>query len=213
MGFLERWSGWLGALVAVGVLVALWQILWEDDSLEARDIRGRTPLIVAAEEGNAKKVRSLVGKGARIDAGDDCNWTAMMRAASGGHTDILVYLLDNGADIDHLEKTGYSALMGAVVNNRPESVKILIERGAELDVQEKENDQTALIWAVRNRNPELVRLLLTAGADPDIENRKGQTAKDLVVLASVEEESEEVGLICEALGCEAELESGKSGLN
>ncbi|MGM0773780.1 MAG: ankyrin repeat domain-containing protein, partial [Pseudomonadota bacterium] len=68
MEVLERWSGWLGALLAVVVLVAVWQILWEDDRLEERDIRGRTPLIVAAEEGHVEKVRNLVGKGARIDA-------------------------------------------------------------------------------------------------------------------------------------------------
>ncbi|WP_372971574.1 hypothetical protein [Marinobacter sp.] len=40
MEVLERWSGWLGALLAVVVLVAVWQILWEDDRLEERDIRG-----------------------------------------------------------------------------------------------------------------------------------------------------------------------------
>lgn len=207
MGVLERWSGWLGALLAVVVLVALWLTLWQQESLETRDIRGRTPLIVAAEEGNAEEVRNLVGKGARIDAGDDCNWTAMMRAAAGGHNDILEYLLDNGADIDHLEKTGYSALMAAVVNNRPESARILVAHEAELDIQEKENGQTALMWAVRNRNPALVQLLLSAGADTAIENRKGQTAKDLALLASAEDEGERLELVREALGCGDELES------
>jgi len=43
------------------------------------------------------------------------------------------------------------------------------------------------MWAVRNRNPELVRLLMSAAADADIENRKGQTAKDLALLASAED--------------------------
>ena len=205
MGVLERWSGWLGALLAVALLVAVGQVLWEDDSLEERDLRGRTPLIVAAEEGNAAEVRRLVEKGARVDAGDDCNWTAMMRSAAGGHTDVLRYLLEQGAAVNHLEKTGYSALMGAVVNNRPGAARILLARGAELDIQEKENGQTALMWAVRNRNPELVQLLLSAGADADIENRKGQTAKDLAMLVSAEED-EDMEAIREALGCTGGIE-------
>src|SRR5690554_8024311 len=81
MTFLERWSGLLGGLVAVLLLVVVWQFVKEGEDLEARDARGRTLLIVAAEEGQADRVRDLVDKGAMIDAGDDCNWTAMMRAA------------------------------------------------------------------------------------------------------------------------------------
>ena len=92
MSILEKWSGLLGGLVAVALLVVIWQLLGEEENLEARDSRGRTPLIVAAEEGNADRVRDLLNRGARIDAGDDCNWTAMMRAAARGHTDILGYL-------------------------------------------------------------------------------------------------------------------------
>nr|WP_284048011.1 ankyrin repeat domain-containing protein [Marinobacter sp. ATCH36] len=104
---------------------------------------------------------------------------------------------------------GRTPLMAAAVNNRPEAVRVLISREAELDIQEKENGQTALIWAVRNRNPEIVRLLLSAGADADVENREGQTAKDLALLASTEEEGEGVKRVREALGCGDEPEEGR----
>lgn len=74
----------LGGLAAVTVLVILWQLFSAGEDPEARDLRGRTPLIVAAEEGGSARVRKLVDRGAVIDASDDCNWTAMMRAAAGG---------------------------------------------------------------------------------------------------------------------------------
>ncbi len=106
MGFWERWSGLLGAMLALALLLGFWQLLGEGEDLEARDSRGRTPLIVAAEDGETDRVAELVESGARVDAGDDCNWTAMMRAASRGHTDILAFLLDHGAEINHTEKTG-----------------------------------------------------------------------------------------------------------
>lgn len=119
MEVLERWSGWLGALLAVVVLVAVWQILWEDDRLEERDIRGRTPLIVAAEEGHVEKVRNLVGKGARIDA------------------ELNVQENENGQ----------TALMWAVRNRNPELVRLLLSAGADTDIENREG-QTAKDLAI-----------------------------------------------------------------
>ncbi|MGO1232370.1 MAG: ankyrin repeat domain-containing protein, partial [Marinobacter sp.] len=60
MKFWERWSGVLGGLVAVLMLILAWQIFSEGEDLEARDNRGRTPLLVAAEEGESERVRELV---------------------------------------------------------------------------------------------------------------------------------------------------------
>ncbi len=200
MSVVERWSGVLGGMAAVLVLAGLWLLFFGGEDYEARDLRGRTPIIVAAEEGNLERVRFLMDKGVRIDAGDDCNWTAMMRAAAGGYREIMELLLDEGADINHLEKSGYSALMGAVVNNRLETARVLVERGAELDVQETENGQTALMWAARNRNPELVQLLVEAGADSTLTNGEGRTVEDLA-RAMEADNSEPVVRIREVLGC------------
>ncbi|MGC8120733.1 ankyrin repeat domain-containing protein [Marinobacter sp. VGCF2001] len=201
MEFWERWSGMLGAVLALALLLGLWMFLGEGENLEARDSRGRTPLIVAAEQGETERVAELVEQGAHVDAGDDCNWTAMMRAASRGHAETLAFLLDHGAEINHTDKTGYTALMGAVIANRPDAVRLLLARGANPDIQEYENGQTALMMAVRNRNPELVSLLLSAGADPELVNKAGKSARDLALTASAGERAP-MPQILEALGCE-----------
>ena len=60
MGFWERWSGLMGAMLALALLLGFWQLLGEGEDLEARDSRGRTPLIVAAEEGETDRVAELV---------------------------------------------------------------------------------------------------------------------------------------------------------
>ncbi|WP_372972522.1 ankyrin repeat domain-containing protein [Marinobacter sp.] len=202
MAWLDRWSGVLGGVVAVLVLAGLWFFLQEGEDFEQRDLRGRTPLIVAAEEGDLERVEYLLEQNVRVDAGDDCQWTAMMRAASGGHSEILVRLLDEGADINHREKSGYTALMGAAVNNRLETARILVERGADLDVQETESGQTALMWGVRNRNPDMVRLLLSAGADTALTNKQGESVRELALQASAGESPARLEKIREVLGCQ-----------
>ncbi|UZD67719.1 MULTISPECIES: ankyrin repeat domain-containing protein [Marinobacter] len=202
LAWFERWAGVLGGAAAVLVLAGLWLFFQEREDYEQRDLRGRTQLIVAAEEGDLERVEYLLEQNVRVDAGDDCQWTAMMRAAAGGHSDILVRLLDQGADINHREKSGYTALMGAAVNNRLETAQILVERGADLDIQETESGQTALMWGVRNRNPDMVRLLLSAGADTSLTNRQGQSVRDLALQASAGEPSARLEEIREVLGCQ-----------
>ena len=127
MGFLERWAGTLGAGIALVLLAVVALIMLGGEDLEARDKRGRTPLIVAAEQGDAERVRELLARGARVEAEDDCQWTALMRAASNGHLDLVQRFIDEGASIDHQGKIGFTALMAAAMNGHHETAELLIE--------------------------------------------------------------------------------------
>lgn len=180
MGFFERRGGLLGATFMVLVLAGFWYALFGGEDYEARDNRGRTPLIVAAEEGDAERVDYLLAHGVQIDALDDCRWSAMMRAAASGHLQIVRTLLERGAAIDRRDKSGYTAVLAAVINNRPQVLAVLIERGADLDVQEDDTGSTALMWAMREGNVAMQQMLLAAGADPDLLNKAGETARDIL---------------------------------
>lgn len=179
MSFFERWAGLLGVGFALTLMVVGGYVFFGREDYEARDIRGRTPLIVAAEEGHASRVAELLAHGVQLDAVDDCRWTAMMRAASSGHVNIVRTLLERGSAIDHRDKSGYTAVLAAVINNRPEVLALLLEYGADADVQEHDTGNTALMWAARAGNDQLQRMLIAAGADTTLRNKAGETLVDI----------------------------------
>ncbi len=112
MSAFERWAGLLGLVFALLLLAGFWYALSGGEDLEARDNRGRTPLIIAAEQGDVARVDDLLARGVQLEALDDCGWSAMMRAAASGHTAIVQTMLDRGAAIDRRDKVGYTSRAG-----------------------------------------------------------------------------------------------------
>lgn len=133
-------------LLTLGLLTYFLLDYWIVD-LEARDGRGRTPLYLAAEQGDLETVRRLLDKGAMVDARDNCLWTPLMRAAQNGHLAVVQALLQAGADINVKDKDGYHALTAVVITNQVAMLEYLIEQGIALDAQDDERGWTALMWA------------------------------------------------------------------
>ncbi|MGM0434967.1 MAG: ankyrin repeat domain-containing protein [Pseudomonadota bacterium] len=162
MTVFERWAGLWGAVLMLAVFAGIAFWLYTDTDLESRDNRGRTPLIVAAEEGDAARVRQLLERGARIEAQDSCQWTSLMRAASHGHMSIVRTLLERGASVNHQGEIGFSALMAAAMNGHHDVARVLISHGADLSFRETETGKTALQLAIMNDDDAMIELLLDA---------------------------------------------------
>ena len=162
MGFFERWAGTLGVVAALALVGAVALVMFTGEDLEARDKRGRTPLIVAAEAGDAERVRGLLGRGARIEAEDDCQWTALMRAASHGHREVVRMLIERGAAVDKRGKIGFTALMAAAMNGHHDTAELLIAHGADLSARETETGKNALELAIMNSDRRMIELLINA---------------------------------------------------
>ncbi|MDZ7661889.1 ankyrin repeat domain-containing protein [Thiohalophilus sp.] len=167
-------------LLTLGLLTYFLLDYWIVD-LEARDGRGRTPLYLAAEQGDLETVRRLLDKGAMVDARDNCLWTPLMRAAQNGHLAVVQALLQAGADINVKDKDGYHALTAVVITNQVAMLEYLIEQGIALDAQDDERGWTALMWAASEGRGKMVEILLENGADRAIQSIDGKTALDLAL--------------------------------
>ncbi|PTB66809.1 hypothetical protein BBK36DRAFT_1158765 [Trichoderma citrinoviride] len=82
--------------------------------LEAKDLHGRTPLILAAEK-HESIAELLIWSGAKVDAVGDDGRTPLMAASRGGFRAIVLKLLDQGAGFDDKDMNGRTALMNAAI--------------------------------------------------------------------------------------------------
>ena len=91
-------------------------------------------LLKAAEEGKTEVVKTLITKGADVNArpieGKVNGWTALMAAAENGHTETVRALLEAGADLNARDKNGKTALTYAKENSHTEIVQLLKQAGA-----------------------------------------------------------------------------------
>jgi ankyrin repeat protein len=129
-------------------------------------------LVVAAEQGDLKRLDRLLSSSKSPDVRDSCRWTPLMKAANNGHLEAVRRLLLTGADVNLTDKGGYSALHLAAANNHLEIVRLLLTEGAEINIQEQTNGWTPLLWAAKRGHAEIVGLLLQQGADSQLTDHK-----------------------------------------
>ena len=110
--------------------------------------------------------RSLLKKGADINATGGCDGTALVWASREGHVQIVQLLLEEGADINAVTRYGGTALMFATRNGYEQIIRLLLEKGADINVAGRYG-HTALVKALLgDHNKQVVRLLLEYDAQP-----------------------------------------------
>src|SRR5215210_7122450 len=81
---------------------------------EANDnVKGRTPLMLAAFRGNTVAVINLLERGADVNARDRDGDTALMFAAYKGHALVVALLLQYGANVYARARNGWTAKKAA----------------------------------------------------------------------------------------------------
>jgi len=125
----------------------------------------QTELHQAAKDGDLKKVKALVGAGAKLEARDHDNWTPLYMAANRGHLKIIEYLVDHGADIEARDVENSTPLhWTAAWEGHLEVVKVLV--GADADIDAKNSlDQTPLHLAAKCGSLETITFLIFRGAN------------------------------------------------
>jgi ankyrin repeat protein len=158
---------------------AITELLAGGAEIDARDLRGRTALLVATHDNRVDAARALIEAGADVNAKDGLEDSPYLYAGARGHLEILKMTLAHGADLKSTNRYGGTALIPASERGHVEKVRTLIAAG--VDVDHVHNlGWTALLEAVilgdgGARHQDIVRLLVEAGADPSLADRDGVT--------------------------------------
>lgn len=152
----------------------------------------------AAMNGDLPRVKTLLAKGADINAKDHDGMTALMLASITGHVDVVQVLLAKGADVETKENDGATALILASENGFTEVVKALLAKGADVNarlttkmvatggppignlvpMRVTKDGRTALMLASGSGYLEVVKALLAKGANVNAKAYDGTTALD-----------------------------------
>ena len=133
-------------------------------------------LITAAEQGEVSSLRSILERGARVDARDARGRTALLAATQAGRVDAVKVLLAAGANVDLQDDRLDNPFLYAGAEGLLEILRQLIEAGANTRLTNRFGG-TALIPASERGHVEVVRELLTRTDVPvDHVNNLGWTA-------------------------------------
>ena len=153
------------------------QITAEPALLQTADLKGNTPLHLAADAGKLDVVRALLALGARADAVNDRNETPLHQAV--GSAEICTALLDNTARADIRDIDGRTPLDLAIAGRKVETALLL---AASTAVNGRDYaGATPLARAAQYGLLDVAAKLLEGGADPNLAGHDGRTALDFAV--------------------------------
>ncbi|MGG3890524.1 ankyrin repeat domain-containing protein [Metabacillus fastidiosus] len=149
------------------------KLISDGADLDTKDLRGRTPLMIATYNKETKIVKLLIQGGADVNLQDDMENNPFLYAAAEGYTDIVKLTIRAGADPSITDRYGGTALIPAAEHGYVDIVKeILIH--TKVDVNHVNNlGWTALIEAIilndgDEKQQKTVQLLIDHGANVNI---------------------------------------------
>jgi uncharacterized protein len=162
----------------------------------------RSPLSEAAKNGDKDSLRSLLQKGANVNATEGDGSTALHWASYRDDLEAVDILLRAGAKINVANDLGATPLWTACQNGSEAMVRRLLAAGANPNAK-LQVGETPLMMASRVGNPKVVEQLLVKGADPNVRAARGQTA----LMWAVAQEHPEVVKVLLAHGADVRAHS------
>jgi len=132
-----------------GHLSAVKQLLSGGADVHALNKWRETPLLTAANHGQAAAVEALLVKSGDPCKCTDTGWSPLSIAAYKGHDDVVRLLLEQGAPTEEADPT-LSALLQAATKGLPETVELLLRHGADHTVTTKKGDTALSILVEQN---------------------------------------------------------------
>ena len=137
------------------------------ESLDLKDSRGNTPLLLAAFNGQCEIMSILLENGADIDATNSKGYTALAVAARKRNARAVSTLLEFAANPDVPDNEGRTPLFVACQDKQLDIVRLLVENGATIDYADK-SAHTPLYYAVMSEAYDVIRYLKEKGAQEKV---------------------------------------------
>ena len=136
---------------------------------------GTNELVLAAQEGDAARVKALLDGGVPVDTVDpETRSTALHVASFGGYKEVVALLLARGAKV-HARSVGLmTPLHAAAYEGKTEVMALLISKGADPNMKTGDRS-TPLHFAARGGQAEAAALLIEKGAKVNAATRFGAT--------------------------------------
>ncbi|KAL3943085.1 MAG: hypothetical protein SGBAC_002818 [Bacillariaceae sp.] len=133
-----------------GHLTAVKLLLDNGADVHALNKWRETPLLTAANHGQAGAVEALLNADADPCKCTDTGWSPLSIAAYKGHDDVVKLLLEVGEAPTEEEDPTLSALLQAATKGLPGTVKLLLHHGADHTVTTKKGDTALSILVEQN---------------------------------------------------------------
>ena len=164
------------------------ELLRDGADLEARDLDGYTPLMIAVSVEEPEAVDRLLEAGADLSAQNYRGDTALHIAAENNNPGLTARLLESNANPNLRNQQGRTPIHSVATGLSPngtssspiETIELLQHSGADIDAQDSSGN-TALHFVALGRSPEAERIaeaMLQRGADSSIANMNGRTPVD-----------------------------------
>ncbi len=123
-------------------------------------------LQLAARNGYASLIETLLSRTTRIDAKGDEGRTALHWAVSNGNMEVVRLLLFRGADPNAHDDSGATPLHLAVARDRRDLVELLVDRGSDVNATDAAG-LTPLHLALKSSEKAIAQFLLDSGGRVD----------------------------------------------
>jgi len=199
--------------VSKGNIEAVKQHIAAGTDVNAKDVKGKTPLYIATIYGHKEIGELVITNGADVNAKSGRKeFTALYWAIFRGRREFTELLIAKGADVNLGIKDGTTPLHQAASRGQKEIVELLIAKGADVNAQ-TDARLTPLHYVGGSAvgSMEVAELLIANGADVSAKNEEGWTALHFAVSGGHNEVAEL--LIAKGVDVNAKDDDGETPLD